>query len=115
MVCRSVEVWQLTQPADLASASATLCRSGAGGAPREPESPSAGTMASSATRGRRRALMSKGQQQVDEDRVQRPALAGVVELLEALGGKQRCCRGVQHHVLAHERSPLHARRYVPAD
>src|SRR5215472_3707889 len=116
MVWRSVAVWQLTQPADFASASATLCRSGAGGAPREGESPSAGTIASVARKGRRnRALMSEGKQQVREDRVQRTALARVVELPEAGGGEQRRRRGVQHHVLAHERAPLHARRHVPAD
>src|SRR5262245_50663608 len=113
MVCRSVSRWQLMQPADFASASATLCRSGAGGARRSPESPSAGTMASVASRMRYRAFILESQQQVQERRIQRAALR--VELLQALRGEERRQRRVEHHVLAHEGAPLHGGGEVPAD
>src|SRR5882672_7386818 len=117
MVCRSVARWQLMQPADFASASPTVWRSGAGGARRSPESPSAGARAAeAATRNRRElALMSEREQQVGEDRVQRAALARVVELLQAFPGKERRGGRVEHHVLAHEGPPLHAYGNVPAD
>src|SRR5262245_10233540 len=111
MVWLSVAVWQERQPADFASASATDCRSGAGGARRSPESPSAGTMARAERRSRNRALMSEGEQEVGEDRIQRAALG--VELLQAFARKQRRGRGVEHHVLAHEGPPLHGERRIP--
>src|SRR5882724_8705012 len=116
MVWRSVATWQLVQPADFVSASSTDWRAGAGGARRSPESPSAGTRSMAASRGgRNRALMSEGEQQVGEDRILGPALALVVELLQAFSRKKRRGRGIQDHVLAHEGPPLHADRNIPAD
>src|SRR5512146_2751256 len=76
IVWRSVAVWQLVQPADLRSASATDCDPGAGAA----SAPHAPIATMSAVAGARIVrVMSERRDQVDEDRVLRAALPLVVE------------------------------------